>query len=100
MLEAKGFLLGSSTHDNSMLPTMAAFMHFLKGLRPKNRVSCVFGSFGWAGGAVKEIEGVLKETGIEAALPGISVKYAPDETELKGCYEYGKKFAGIIKGGG
>jgi flavorubredoxin len=99
MLEAKGFLFASSTHDNDMLPNLAGFMEFVKGLRPKNRVASAFGSYGWAGGAVKEIEEILKESGIEPALPGLSVKYAPDETEIKSCYEYGKKFAQIIKGG-
>ncbi|HTZ10916.1 MAG TPA: flavodoxin domain-containing protein [Candidatus Margulisiibacteriota bacterium] len=99
MLEARAFLFGSSTHDNDMLPNLAGFLEFVKGLRPKNRVVSAFGSYGWAGGAVKEIEGVLKEAGIEPSLPGLSVKYAPDEAELKSCYEYGKKFAEIIKGG-
>lgn len=99
MLDAKGFLFGSSTHDNDMLPNLAGFLAFVKGLHPKNRLASAFGSYGWAGGAVKEMEAVLKETGIELGLPGLSVKYAPDPTEIKTCYEYGKKFAEIIKGG-
>jgi flavorubredoxin len=99
MLDAKGFILGSSTHDNDMLPTMAGFLEFFKGLRPKNRVACVFGSYGWAGGAVKEIEGILKETGIELAQPGLSVKYVPDASEIQRSYEYGKTFAEKVKEG-
>jgi len=78
MLDAKGFIIGSSTHDNGMLPTMAGFLEFLKGLKPKNRIAAAFGSYGWAGGAVNSIEKVLKETGIEVKAPGLSVKYAPD----------------------
>ncbi len=99
MLDAKGFLFGSSTHDNDMLPSIAAFMELFKGLRPKNRAAAVFGSYGWAGGAVKEIEGVVKEAGVEIIQPGLSVKYVPDEGETKRCYEYGKDFAEKIKGG-
>ena len=93
MLDAKGFIIGSSTHDNDMLPTIAAFLEFLKGLKPKNRVASVFGSYGWAGGAQEEIEGVLKETGIELVQPGLAVKYVPDNHELNLCYEFGKEFA-------
>ncbi|MDD5730764.1 MAG: flavodoxin domain-containing protein [Candidatus Omnitrophica bacterium] len=96
MLDAKGFLFGSSTHDNDMLPNMAGFLEFVKGLGPKNRVCAVFGSYGWAGGAVKEIEAVLKGAGLEPAVPGVSVKYEPDETELKRCYDFGKEFAARI----
>jgi flavorubredoxin len=99
MLDAKGFMFGSSTHDNDMLPNIAGFLEFVKGLKPKNRLACVFGSYGWAGGAAKEIEAVLKEGGVELAAPSLAVKYVPDEDEIKRCYEYGKGFANIIKGG-
>ncbi len=99
MLDAKGFMFGSSTHDNDMLPNFAGFLEFVKGLKPKNRLGCVFGSYGWAGGAVKEIEAVLKETGIELALSSLSVKYVPDEFDIKSCIEFGRDFAKIIKGG-
>jgi len=99
MLDAKGFVFGSSTHDNDMLPNIGGFLEFVKGLKPKNRLACVFGSYGWAGGAAKEIEGVLSETGIELAAPSLTVKYVPDENEIKRCYEYGKEFAKIIKEG-
>ncbi len=93
MLDARGFCFGSSTHDNDMLPAMAGFMEFVKGLLPKNRIACVFGSHGWAGGAVKEIEDVLKVAGVEEAFPGLAVKFAPDENEVKRCFEFGREFA-------
>jgi len=96
MLDAKGFVIGSSTHDNDMLTTIAGFLEFLKGLAPKNRVAAAFGSYGWAGGAVKSVENVLKETGIEVIQPGLSVKYVPDENEIKRCYEFGRDFAGKL----
>ncbi len=93
MLDAKGYIIGSSTHDNDMLPAIAGFLEFLKGLKPKNRIASAFGSYGWAGGAVANIENVLKETGIAIAQPSLSVKYVPDEIETKRCYEYGMDFA-------
>ncbi len=98
MLDAKGFIFGSSTHDNDMLPTISGFLEFFKGLMPKNRIACVFGSYGWAGGSVKEIESILKETGVELAQDGLSVRYVPDAEDTKRCYEYGRIFADKIKG--
>ena len=97
MLEAKGFLIGSSTHDNDMLTSIAGFLEFLKGLKPKNRIAAAFGSYGWSGGAVASIEKILKEGGIEVVQPGIGVKYVPDENELKSIYQFGKDFAGKVK---
>lgn len=99
MLDAKGFLFGSSTHDNNMLPLLAAFLELFKGFKPKNRIVAVFGSFGWAGGAVKEIEDVVSSAAVELIKPGLGIKYLPDESEIKRCYEYGKEFAAKIKGG-
>ena len=99
MLEAKGFMFGSSTHDNGMLPNIAGFLEFVKGLKPKNRLVCVFGSYGWAGGAAQEIEEVVKEAGAQISQPSLTVKYAPDSEDLKRCYEYGKNFSEVIKVG-
>jgi len=97
MLDAKGFIFGSSTHDHNMLPALGGFMEFFKGLKPKNRIAAAFGSYGWAGGAVGEIEGILKETGIELVQPGLSVKYIADTDEIKRCYEFGRDFANRVK---
>jgi flavorubredoxin len=99
MLDSKGFMFGSSTHDNNMLPAMGGFLEFVKGLAAKNRIACVFGSYGWAGGAIAEMEGVLKSARIDLASPSLGVKYNPEANDLKRCYEYGKNFAKIIKKG-
>jgi flavorubredoxin len=93
MLDAKGFIIGSSTHDNDMLPTIAGFLELLKGFKPKNRIGAAFGSYGWAGGATASIEKVLKEAGVELVQPAIGVKFVPDDSETKKCYEYGLDFA-------
>lgn len=99
MLDARAYVFGSSTHDNDMLPSMAAFMELVKGFKPKGRLACAFGSCGWAGGAVKEIEGIAAEAGMQLVQEGLSVKYVPDGEELKKCYEFGKSLAQKIKGG-
>jgi len=97
MLDTRGYIIGSSTHDNGMLPTIAGFLEFLKGLKPKYRVAGVFGSYGWAGGATKSIGNILKETGIEVVEPSLAIKYVPDENEIKQCYRYGMEFVEAIK---
>jgi len=97
MLDAKGFIFGSSTHDNGMLPAIAGFLQFYKGLKPKNRIAAAFGSYGWAGGAIKEIEDAIKESGAELAQSGLGVKYVPNADELKMCYEFGREFADKVR---
>ena len=92
MLEAKAFVIGSSTHDNEMLAYIAGYMHFLKGMKPKNRIAVSFGSFGWAGGAVKEIATNLSSFGIEV-IDQISAKFKPNKEELEKCYQAGEKLS-------
>ena len=97
MFEAKGYLLGSSNHDSGILPKMFSFMEFLRGLKPKNRTCGVFGSYGWSGLAIKQMEGILKETGIEQKQPSLAIQYAPDAEGLQRCFEFGREFARIVK---
>ncbi len=92
MLGAKGFMFGSSTHDNDMLPNIAGFLEFFKGLKPKNRLACAFGSFGWGGGAAAGIEKIIAEAGTAVAQPALACKYMPDKEEAGRCYEFGKSF--------
>ena len=93
LLDAKGILIGSSTINNGVLPTVAPFLEELQGLRPKNKVAAAFGSYGWGGGAVKTIEEKLKNAGIEIVAPALTVKWVPDANEIQRCFEFGKEFA-------
>jgi len=97
MLQAKGFLFGSSTHDNDMLPAIAGFLELVKGFKPRNRLVSAFGSYGWAGGAVKEIEEAVKEAGMEVSLPPLSFRFVPDQTELQKCFLFGRSFGELLK---
>jgi len=93
LLEAKGILIGSSTINNGILPTMAPFLEELRGLRPRNKVAAAFGSYGWGGGAVKTIEEKLEKAGMEIVAPALTVKWVPDKNEIHKCFEFGKEFA-------
>ncbi len=97
MLEAKAFIVGSSTHDNDMLPNIAGFLHFLKGLRPKNRAGFCFGSYGWAGGGAEAVERSLKGTGVDILRAPVTCKFAPTEEELKEAYKSGAEFAARLE---
>ncbi len=66
-------------------------------LGPKNRVASAFGSFGWAGGGVKELEGAISALDIALLQPGVAFKYVPNDSELKVCFEFGKNIADKIK---
>ncbi len=93
VLTAKALIIGSATINNDILPNTAAFLTNLKGLKPSGKIGAAFGSYGWGGGAVKTIEGMLKETGVESVAPSVSVQFVPDLEALKQCFELGKAVA-------
>ena len=95
--KARGALIGSPTLNNIMYPTVAEYLTHLRGLRPKNRLVGAFGSYGWGGGAVKEIYEDFKKMGLEAIEPGLQILYRPSFEDEKTCYEFGRDFARKVK---
>jgi flavorubredoxin len=100
LLDSRGLIVGSSTHDNNMLPTIAGFLDFIKGLKLKGRIGASFGSSGWSGEAVKLIENSLAESGVNCVMPGLPVKYVPSGDDLEKCSVFGKGFADKVKAAG
>lgn len=94
--KARGCLIGSPTLNNSMFPTIAEFLAYLKGLRPKNRLIGAFGSYGWMGGAVRDIQEECKKMGLEMVEQSIQVLYKPSAEDEQRCYDYGKEFAAKV----
>lgn len=74
ILEANYICVGSSTLNRTMLPTVAAFLCYLKGLNPQNRIGMAFGAYGWSGESVAQVEDVLSGMGYEL-LPAQKVKW-------------------------
>ena len=97
VLDARALLFGSSTLNNNLLPRMADILTYLKGLRPENKIAAAFGSFGWSGEAVKQINGLLEEMKFEILDPGIQVKYVPTHEVLKKCVDLGTRAGNAVK---
>ncbi len=97
ILNAKAIVVGSATLNNGMLPRVADFLCYLKGLRPMNKIGASFGSFGWGGEAVKLVAAAMEEMGIELVEPGLKANYVPTEADLQQCFELGQKVASAMK---
>jgi len=97
VLDARAVLVGSPTLNNGMFPTVADFLTYMKGLKPKNKIGVAFGSYGWGGGAVKAVENELEAAKFEMIKPDLAFKFRPTEEELQKCFEFGQKIAEKIK---
>ena len=90
ILTAKYICVGSPTLNNNILPTVAAFLTYLKGLAPKSRIGLAFGSYGWGGQSIGIIEDELKQCGF-AMLNSIRTQYIPSKEFLENEKEKLKK---------
>lgn len=94
---SKLILLGSPTLNNTILPTMGGFLTYVKGLRPKNRIGLVFGSYGWGGQGVGEIENIMKNLKWDIPFDGINLNFIPDENELNNVKKIGNRLGKWLK---
>jgi flavorubredoxin len=98
LLDAGALLVGSPTLNNAPLPTVVDVLSYLKGLRPRKLVGAAFGSYGWSGEAVGQLEEKLRGMGIELATEGLKVRYVPDRQALSGCRALGRQVGGRMAG--
>jgi len=80
-----------------MFPSLGSFLTYITGLKPRGKLWGFFGSYGWGGGAVKDMVDMAKKAGFEVYEPGVEVKYVPDQEDLKKCFEFGQRIAQKIK---
>lgn len=83
LLDARFVLLGTPMLNNRMLPTMASFVMYMKGLQPRKRYGWTFGSYGWSKGGFKELEDSLLEAGMKILGPGMYFPFVPDSAEIE-----------------
>jgi len=97
VLTTKLILLGSPTLNNGLLPTMGGFLSYMKGLRPKNKIGFVFGSYGWGGQAVGDIEKIIRDLSWDIPFQSININYIPTKDDLKNIKNIGNKLGNYMK---
>ncbi|MHB0856365.1 MAG: oxygen-binding di-iron domain-containing protein [Anaerolineae bacterium] len=99
VFKAKAVLVGSPTLNRGLLPTITPILEDLKGLRFTHKIGAAFGSNGWSGEAVKQIEDHLAACKIDLAAPGVLAKWQPNPEDLENCRSLGRTVAAKIKAG-
>ncbi|MDU3828580.1 MAG: flavodoxin domain-containing protein, partial [Peptostreptococcus sp.] len=95
----KGFILGSCTYNNSVYPNMNQLMYTLKMNKLTNHSLGIFGSYGWSGGAVKELTQFASEGGNFEVMPTIvETKGTMKEDDIEALRQLAKEMAASIKG--
>ncbi|MFX1267838.1 MAG: FprA family A-type flavoprotein [Promethearchaeota archaeon] len=82
VMKAKAILVGSPTLNNGLYPLVAEYLSYQRGLKPIKKIGMAFGSYGWGGGAVKEIIKELEATGIDVLDEKVELKFVPKPEDL------------------
>ena len=93
IFKSKIVLIGSPTIANSILHSVAGFIHLVKELKFKNKKAAAFGCYGWSGESVKVINGLMTEAGFEIIADGFRNNWNPNEDAKKSAIEFGKLIA-------
>jgi flavorubredoxin len=97
VFDARAVVVGSPTLNNGLFPTVADFLCYMRGLKPRNKIGAAFGSYGWSGEAVKLIETELREMKIEPVEPGLRVQFVPEPSVVDACREFGRKIGRAVR---
>ncbi len=82
VLTARYLVVGSPTLNNNLLPNVAALLSYLRGLQPKGKKGFAFGSYGWGGQSIGQVNQALEELGIEIIMEPIRINYIPSKEQL------------------
>lgn len=93
IFKSRTVLFGSPTMGNSILHSMAGFIHLVKQMKFKNKRASSFGCYGWSGEATKVLNGLLKDAGFDLIDEGFKNLWNADETEQLAAIEYGRDIA-------
>jgi flavorubredoxin len=93
ILDAGALIVGSPTLNNQMFPTIADVLCYLRGLKPRNLIGAAFGSFGWSGEGVKQVNDILAGMGLSHVAEPLKVRWVPDKETLARCHTYGRDLA-------
>lgn len=95
--EADGFVIGSPTLGGHMPTQVQTALGLVLSHSAKTKLGGVFGSYGWSGEAIDDIEAKLLDAGYVLGFETIRVKFTPTDTDLEQCQAAGTEFAQNLK---
>lgn len=93
----RGLIIGSPTYNNKLFPEVANLISLLEGKDLKNRIFGYFGSFTWAGAAVKNLKEFAEKNNFDIVGPSIEMKQTINMNIYEEAMNLGKAMADRLK---
>ena len=94
-----GVIIGAPTYEASLFPPVERILNIAALKRIMNKKLLYFGSFGWSGGALKEVKRITEPLKWEL-IDTLEFPGGPSKEELAKAEKMGANFAGIINRSG
>jgi len=90
-----GVLIGAPTYEGALFPPMVDLLNMAALKRVQNKKAAMFGSYGWSGGAVKNLQRIIEPLSWELT-ESLEFVGCPSKGDLKKGEELGKRFAASL----
>ena len=97
VFKSKAILVGSPTINGGILHSIAGLLEMIRGLKFRNKKAAAFGSYGWGGESVRQINDALAKGGFSVVTDGFRTTWVPDDTALAACEAFGGAFVDKIR---
>lgn len=87
-----GVMIGAPTYEVSLFPPMADVLNMAAHKRVKNKKAAYFGSYGWSGGALRDLKKIVEPLNWEL-VNVLEFIGGPKDTQLRQAEQFGEKFA-------
>lgn len=94
--QCSGLLLGSPTLLSDTLPQIWTILSSLNPVIHKGLPASCFGSYGWSGEALKNINERYKQLKFNVVCEPLGIVFRPSEENLKYAYDFGLEFANKV----
>ena len=95
--QCDGFIIGSPTLGGHAPTQIQTALGIILSTAPRTLLAGVFGSYGWSGEAVDQIEEKLKDSGYRLGFDTLRIKFKPTEETLQQCEAAGMEFAQSLR---
>ncbi|WP_390883378.1 FprA family A-type flavoprotein [Kovacikia minuta] len=92
-----GFVIGSPTLGGHAPVQIQTALGIILSTAEKTKIAGVFGSYGWSGEAVDQLESKLQDAGYRLGFETIRVKFTPTQETLQQCELAGNEFIQTVK---
>ncbi|MGW8179640.1 MAG: flavodoxin domain-containing protein, partial [bacterium] len=82
---ARAVIVGSPTYNMQLFPLIESCLSLLQNKGIKNRITGIFGSYGWAGGGMQQLREFAAKMSWDVVKPEVTVKGAPTDETLNQC---------------